>query len=192
MNTNLIEADIGDYEINKKWSETTCLYKPIWYYNKTEDISLTHRGRNWGRSYKGYNYVNSRLVSTELTLKEVYCRPNKQYIVGGGMLFIKENNAYTSLFITCLGEKTTYLINNRVNTIPQIKKIVANICKSTTGVDVIYSDNIDSFCFNNEIRVNFRSFTEQRSYYQYLADSWLQSEKEKLKGVKKEQLELAI
>lgn len=191
---NLITAQGYENKVGYSWTEGLSLFKPIWYHNLNEEIVLSYQ-HSWGRSRKGYPNLEGHLNSVELSLRLHFCKPNREYVVGGGTLFSKKENVFKPLFVTCFDseDKFVLLINPKVNEITQLRRLFERISKKNLGNDIIWTSDIESYCFVDFPTVRFKSFKDQKGYYQSIADNWVVSQTKAIpKLVEEEQLELAL
>jgi hypothetical protein len=87
-------------------------------------------------------------------------------------------NVFKPLFITCFdsNNKFVLLINPEVNKISQLKKIFAKLLEKNQEYDIIWTNDIESYCFVEFPSVRFKSFKDQKAYYQNIADEWMASQ----------------
>lgn len=188
---DLIESGEYPNTIGKEWVQNLNLFKPIWYFNKEDCKTISYR---YYRD-RGYTKLWQRFASNYLEIRDYICKEGT-FLAGAGSLFFKENalfDNYISLFLVCEDKKkVVFLVNHKVNEFKGIKTKVANYIKSNPWkADVIWTDNPDSYCFKTEPEVRFKTFIDQKAYYQHIADEWLASQKA-VKKKEEKQPELAF
>lgn len=178
--SNFIKSGDYGYSLDYKWTEGLSLFKPIWYWER-EDMTLMSYKDAW-RDYKGYPKMNRHFQSNDLSLRIHHCKDAK-YVVGGGTLFLKEGNqsptsinSFKPLIITCLNEDgtLTMIVNTEIKTIKTLKSFIKKNVETFTG-EIIWTNRLESYCFNELPKVRFKNFIDQRNYYQHVADEWVKA-----------------
>lgn len=177
---NLEKAIEHNYKIEKYWLDGHCLFKPLFYHNTEEGTKFSYKWSSYG--YKGYTNLWNHFTSNELSLKLYKCK-DITYYCGAGTIFIKSNdlfNAILPLFLVCKNDNNyVYLINPDINNTPLKPKVVKLLKEVSNNIDIIWTKDIESYCFFTPPRVRFKTFTDQKLYYQHIADQYVESLQQK-------------
>lgn len=186
---NLEVAIEGSNTMEKQWVADSCLFKPIWFKEKQEWSSM-----NWFSDWykrRGFPNLWKRFEGINPGLKK-FLTNQGDFFAGAGLILKKEGNNYKSMVITCLDidNQIVILINPEVNKTGLKSKITKWVKEIPETIDIIWTKDIDSYCFFTPPKVRFKSFIDQRDYYQHIADEWLKSKNVKQEQVKEELIQV--
>jgi len=162
------------------WMENLSPLKPIVFEGLPENTELLYY---WGG--KGFPRIKTRFTAKNMQLYKYATKTGIEYVVSYGTIFQCNYPTYKPLFIICeSNNEITYVVDKQSLSIPGlggiIKKFLATL--EYPG-DIIYTDNVASYCFMQQPKVTFKTFKLQRAYYQHIADEWCKSENEKNKKI---------
>ena len=167
------------------WMENLSPLKPIVFEGLPKNTELLY---HWGG--RGFPRIKARFTEKNMRLYKHTTKTGTEYIVSYGTIFQCNYPTYKPLFIICeSNNEITYVVDKQSLSIPGlggiIKKFLATL--EYPG-DIIYTDNVASYCFMQQPKVTFKTFKLQRAYYQHIADEWCKNENEKNKKIVEEDI----
>lgn len=180
---NLVRTNsYGDYKVvGKTYIENLSIFKPLIFDGVDEGIEVnysTHYRRD-----KGFPRIKEHFHEKNMNLNLIHCKPNLKFLVGYSTLFqLINTNEFKALFIICeTNGEITYVVNKETLSMKGISLIIKKFLENPEYKgDVIYTDNADQYCFASNPKVVFKTFKEQRAYYQYIADEWVKENNSKI------------
>lgn len=161
---------------NLTWVNSLNLYRPLCFYKQTTESAKI----NIHYSERGLPSLKRRFEGNLLDIYKIYIKREPKYLVCAGCIFKydKDNKlAYPLVIYATSGNKIVLLIDKEVNNTELKAYIKKHVESLPQGIDVIWTNNITQFCFNEAVDVFFKSFKDQRKYFQHVADEWVKSQK---------------